>query len=255
MTALLTRAPARNRAVVAVGLGFIVALAWAYLFLLSARMGHMKSPLAMPMTSAWGPYDVALMWTMWAVMMAGMMLPSAVPMVQAYSDTIRFERGAMTGSTPLFVVGYLLMWATFAGLATGAQWILHDAALVNAMGTSTNNLLGGVLLAGAGIYQFTNVKDACLGQCRSPIGFLLNNWSNGPRGALTMGIRHGTLCVGCCWALMALLFVLGVMNLWWVALVAAVVLLEKLVPGDVITRVLGSALIAWGGALIVGFGS
>jgi len=99
------------------------------------------------------------------------------------------------------------------------------------------------------------LKDTCLRHCRSPLGFLLNNWRNGRRGAFGMGIEHGRLCVGCCWALMALLFVLGVMNLWWIALVAAVVMLERLTAGDAITRLLGASLIVWGGALIVGFGA
>jgi predicted metal-binding membrane protein len=252
MTALLTRSPARTRLLVPVGLVVITALCWAYLFVLSARMGNMKSPLAMPMSAAWTGTDALLMWTMWAVMMAGMMLPSAAPMISAYATTVRSERAQLHGSTPLFVMGYLTAWSGFAALATGAQWTLHDAALVNAMGVSTSRWLGGLLLVGAGAYQFSGVKDACLSKCRTPLGFLLTSWRAGRGGAVVMGVHHGSLCIGCCWALMTLLFVLGVMNLWWIALVAAVVLLEKLVPGDALTRALGVALFGWGAGLLVG---
>ncbi len=252
MTAVLNPPPNRTRRRVALGLVVITALSWAYLLLLSARMGDMGSTFAMPMTSAWTGRDVLFMWTMWAVMMAGMMLPSASPMISAYATTIDSDKPGVQGSTPLFVLGYLITWSGFAALATGAQWALHDAALVSPMGVSTSRWLGGGLLLAAGAYQFTGIKDGCLRQCRTPLGFLLSEWRPGPRGAVIMGLRHGALCVGCCWALMALLFVLGVMNLWWIALVAAVVLLEKLVPSDTLTKVLGAGLMVWGAALIVG---
>ncbi|TFH21157.1 MAG: DUF2182 domain-containing protein [Acidimicrobiales bacterium] len=252
MTLLLGRAPARSRLVVGSGLVLLTALAWGYLLVLSARMGAMGSSFAMPMTSAWTAHDLVLVWSMWAVMMAGMMLPSAAPMISAYSTSIRSESAGLRGSTALFVAGYLVVWSGFAALATGAQWALHDATLVDAMGVSTRGWLGGLLLLGAGAYQFTGLKDACLRQCRTPLSFLLREWRSGRRGAVVMGVRHGTVCVGCCWALMALLFVLGVMNLWWVALVAAVVLLEKLVSSDALTRVLGAVLMVWGAALIFG---
>ena len=255
MTALLTPPPARTRRRVALGVAVITVASWSYIIFLSARMGDMGSPFAMPMTSAWTREDVVLMWTMWAVMMAGMMLPSAAPMISAYAKTVSGDTPGLQGSTTVFVLGYLMAWSAFAALATGAQWLLHDAALVSAMGTSTSRWLGGILLVTAGAYQFTGLKDACLGQCRTPLGFILNEWRPGPRGALVMGLRHGTLCVGCCWALMAILFVLGVMNLWWIALVAAVVLVEKLVPSELLTRVLGASLMVWGAALMIGVGS
>jgi len=232
----------------------ITGLSWVYLVFLSVRMSEMGSPFAMPTTSAWTGQQLLLMWTMWTVMMAGMMLPSAAPMISVYSTTIRSGTPSLHGSTALFIVGYLATWSGFAVLATGAQWALHDAALVSPMGASTSRWLGGALLLVAGVYQFTATKDVCLRQCRTPLGFLLNQWRGGGRGALVMGLRHGAVCVGCCWALMAVLFVLGVMNLWWIALVAAVVLVEKLVPSQVITRVLGGALVVWGAALLAGLG-
>lgn len=254
MTALLSPASAKRSAIVPLGLVAITGLSWAYLFLLSARMGVMGSPFAMPMTSAWSPADILLMWSMWAVMMAGMMLPSATPMISAYSASVRSAPARLQGSTTLFVAGYLAAWSGFAATATAAQWLLHDVALVNGMGVSTSRWLGGLILVGAGGYQFTHLKDACLSKCRTPLGFLLTSWRDGRSGALRMGLHHGSLCVGCCWALMALLFVLGVMNLWWIAVVAAVVLLEKLVPSQALTRVVGAALIVWGAGLVAGVG-
>lgn len=255
MTAFFVTVPARTRLVMGSGVVMVTIVAWAYLILLSARMGSMGSPLAMPMTSAWNAQDIMLMWTMWAVMMVGMMLPTAVPMIAAYTTTIRSGNTALAGSTPAFVVGYLAAWSAFAAIATSIQWFLHDAALVNAMGTSTSNALGGVILVGAGVYQFTSLKRACLNQCRTPLGFLLHAWRPGRAGALIMGLHHGTFCIGCCWALMGLLFVLGVMNLWWIALVAALVLLEKVVPSTTLTRVVGAGLTVWGIGLAVGVGA
>jgi predicted metal-binding membrane protein len=238
----------------------ITGLSWAYLVFLSVQMGEMGSSFAMPMAAAWTGQQILLMWTMWAVMMAGMMLPSAAPMISAYSTTIRsgpIRAGtpSLHGSTAMFIVSYLATWSGFAVLATGAQWALHDATLVSPMGVSTSRWLGGALLLVAGVYQFTGAKNACLRQCRTPLSFLLNHWQSGGRGALVMGLRHGAVCVGCCWALMAVLFVLGVMNLWWIALVAAVVLVEKLVPSQAITRILGGSLVLWGAALLAGLGS
>lgn len=255
MSRLLSLPRARTQRSVASGLVLLTGLSWAYLVFLTVRMGDMQSPLAMPMTSAWTGEHIVLMWTMWAVMMAAMMLPSAAPVISAYATSVRSDIPGLHGSTTWFVAGYLAAWSAFAGLATAAQWVLHDAALVSAGGGSTSRWLGGVLLLTAGSYQFTRLKDACLRQCRSPLGFLLNEWRDGERGAVVMGIRHGAACVGCCWALMTLLFVLGVMNLWWIALVASVVLLEKIVPSEGLTRVLGASLIVWGAVLVIGLGS
>lgn len=252
MAATVTRARAGSKLFVPVALVAITALSWAYLLLLSSRMGDMHSPLAMPMTAAWTGADAALMFTMWSVMMAAMMLPSASPMVIAYDTTVRSDRTHLVGSTPLFVVGYLAAWTGFAAIATVAQWLLHDIALVDAMGVSTSRWLGGGLLVGAGVYQFTQVKDACVSKCRAPLGFLLTSWRSGRGGAVLMGLHHGTLCIGCCWALMALLFVLGVMNLWWIAAVAAVILLEKVVRSDLLSRLLGAVLLVWGVGLAAG---
>jgi predicted metal-binding membrane protein len=266
MTTSLTRRPTSSQAPIVGVLLAVTAVCWAYLLFLRSEMGDMPalgempmggsgSVFAMPMTSAWSFGDAVLMWTMWAVMMAAMMIPSASPMIQAYSTTIRSSSrvsSAPTGSTPLFVGGYLLAWSGFAAVAAGAQWLLHDAALVDAMGTSTSRWVAGPVLVLAGVYQFSSLKNACLGKCRTPLGFLLSEWRSGRRGAVVMGVHHGSLCIGCCWALMALLFVLGVMNLWWILLVATVVLVEKMTRSTALPRAIGVMLIVWGTAVVAG---
>lgn len=242
----------RSRRVVA-GLVLVTALCWAYLLAVAATADSMGSALAMPMTAAWTPREAALMWVMWAVMMAAMMLPSATPMVTAYAATAASPRAAgLRGSTPAFVAGYVVVWSGFALAATAAQWALHDLALVDAMGSATSRWLGGAVLLGAGAYQFTHGKRSMLGRCRTPLGFLLNAWREGRVGALVMGLHHGVLCVGCCWALMALLFVVGVMNLWGVALLAAVVLAEKITRSQHVPRAVGVVLLGWGGMVVAG---
>lgn len=233
-------------------LGF-AAVAWAYLGLVAARMGDMSSVFAIPMTAAWSATQVALMVTMWAVMMAAMMLPSAIPMVIAYDRMDRASPQATRGSVPWFVVGYIVVWVTFAVAAAGMQWFLHDMALVDGMGVVAGTGLAGLLLVGAGLFQFTPLKRASLGACRTPMGFLITSWQDGKDGALRMGLHHGLLCLGCCWALMALLFVLGVMNLAWVAALAGFVLAEKVLPrGEVTSAVGGVLMIGWGFATLVG---
>src|SRR5680860_408922 len=243
MSALFTPAAHARSGRVLAALAAVTALCWAYLFTVAAAMDSMGSALAMPMTSAWTSGDLALMWTMWAVMMAAMMLPSAAPMVTAYATTIDSPRAGLRGSTPAFIAGYVAVWSGFALLATLVQWALHDLALVDAMGSSTSRWLGGSVLLAAGAYQFTDLKRSMLGRCRAPLGFLLNAWRDGRRGALAMGLHHGLLCTGCCWGLMALLFVLGVMNLRWVALLATVVLVEKVTRSPRVPQVVGSVLV------------
>lgn len=242
---------ARPRVVVAV-LVAATAACWAYLLAVGAAMGSMDSALAMPMTTAWSSGDVALVWSMWAVMMAAMMLPSATPMVLAYARTVRSPRSSVHGSASLFVGGYVAVWSGFAVVATGLQWVLHDVALVDGMGVSTSRWLAGPALVLAGAYQFTGLKHSMLGRCRTPLGFLLSEWRDGRIGAAIMGAHHGILCVGCCWALMGLLFVLGVMNLWWIALLATVVLAEKITHSDAVPRVLGAGMLLWGALLLIG---
>lgn len=253
MTNATTIALGRARGAVVVGLVALTAASWAYLGFLTTQMGDMSSVLAMPVTSAWSPTQTVLMVTMWAVMMAAMMLPSAVPMVLAYDRMDGGTAGERGGSTTVFIAGYIVVWAAFAAGATGLQWTLHNMALVNGMGVATQSGLAGVLLIGAGVFQFSPVKRRSLGACRTPMGFMMTSWRDGKMGAFRMGLHHGTVCLGCCWALMVLLFVLGVMNLAWVVVLAAFVLLEKVSRrGELISTIGGVVLVAWGVAVVVG---
>jgi predicted metal-binding membrane protein len=241
------------RGAVVVTLVAIAAGSWVYLGAVAARMGDMSSVLAMPMTSAWSPLQAALMVTMWAVMMAAMMLPSAVPMVLTYD---RLDRGSplgQGGSAALFVAGYAVVWSGFAVGAAGLQWVLQTMALVDGMGEATQRGLASLLLVGAGAFQFSPVKRRSLGACRTPMGFLTTSWRDGRAGALRMGLHHGSLCLRCCWALMTLLFVLGVMNLFWVALLSIFVLAEKVSRrGETISLIGGLVMIVWGIGAILG---
>ena len=245
-----------DRAVIAVGIAVIAALAWAYLAYLALKMGEMGAGMAMPRMGAWTAADFGLMFLMWSVMMAGMMIPSASPMVLMFATINRSRREADTPYVPtgLFLSAYILVWTAFAGLATLANWVLHSSGLLTSMmGASASNYLGGGLLIVAGLFQWSPLKSACLSHCRSPMSFLVNDWRDGPWGALGMGLRHGTYCLGCCWALMGLLFVLGVMNLAWIAALAMFVLLEKAAArARVITAVSGLILVLWGGFLVAG---
>jgi predicted metal-binding membrane protein len=243
----------RARGAVIVGLVAFGAASWAYLGLVAAQMGDMSSVLYMPMTSAWTPVQTGLMVLMWAVMMAAMMLPSAVPMVLAYDRMDGRSAEGRVGSTSLFTTGYVLVWTAFAVGATGLQWVLHHLTLVNGMGVATGGGLAGLLLVGAGIFQLTPVKRRSLGACRTPIGFLTASWRDGRAGALRMGLHHGTLCLRCCWALMILLFVLGVMNLAWVGVLAIFVLAEKVLSrGEAISVIGGAVMIVWGVSAFLG---
>jgi predicted metal-binding membrane protein len=241
--------------VVVVSLVAFAVAGWMYLGVVTTQMGDMSSALAMPMTSAWSSGQVTLIALMWAVMMAAMMLPSAVPMVLTYDRMDRGLTNERDGSTTLFVVGYVLVWSAFAVMATALQWVLHDLALLNSMGALTQSGLAGLFLIGSGIFQFSPVKRRSLGACRTPIGFLLTSWRDGGVGALRMGLHHGTLCVRCCWALMLLLFILGVMNLLWVAVLALFVLAEKVSRrGEVVSQVGGVVMIVWGIGVVLGVG-
>lgn len=217
---------------------------WAALVWLAVDMDGTVAQWTMPSDADWDAVNLLAVGGMWAVMMAAMMLPSALPMVRAFADLS--ARGGEPGRSRAFVVAYLLVWAAFSAAATGAQWLLQVAGWVSPMIVSTSAWLSAVLLLIAGVYQFSPLKRLCLSRCRTPLGFLLGEWRPGKAGAFAMGWRHGVWCLGCCWALMALLFVGGAMNLAWVAALTVAVAIEKLAPG-------GERIAAWlGGALIAG---
>jgi predicted metal-binding membrane protein len=237
----------RDRAVVAAGLAGVAALAWAYV----VRMADMPAHAAMAMPGMDEAGHAGLVWLvgMWAVMMVAMMLPSAAPTILLFAAVSRRRRQQGRPAVPvaIFTLGYLLVWTAYAVGAATVQWTLHRAALLSPTMASASPLLGGGLLVAAGVYQWMPLKGACLSHCRSPLGFFATEWREGPAGALAMGMRHGSQCVGCCWLLMALLFVAGVMNLLWVAAIAGFVLLEKLMPGgERLGRAVGVVLVCWG---------
>ena len=264
----------RDRYIVIAGLAAVVLLAWSYTVFLAWDMRGMGmesgvaihsemammdnsvgQTMLMPMTAHWTALDFGLMLSMWAVMMMAMMVPSAAPMILtfgAFSRKLR-ERERPYVPTGIFVLGYIAAWGGFALFATLAQWGLHATAFVSPMGVSTDAVLGGTLLLTAGIFQWTPLKYSCLTSCRSPLGFLMSEWRSGSKGALIMGIRHGNYCLGCCWMLMALLFVLGVMNLVWIAALAGLVMVEKVVPrGQEVSKLSGIGLAGWGLWMLAG---
>ena len=193
--------------------------------------------------------SLTLTFAMWVVMMAGMMLPSAAPAILLYGGLVRksAERGKVLPAVWIFAGGYLAAWTGFSLAATLLQASLERAALLTPAMTSASSLLSASVLFAAGIYQLTPLKQACLGKCRNPLEFFVTRWRDGAAGAFRMGVGHGAYCVGCCWALMLLLFVAGVMNLAWVALIAAFVFVEKLLPAPTfVSRITGAVLIATG---------
>jgi predicted metal-binding membrane protein len=241
----------RGRIVVLSGLALITALSWAYVASLASDMRNMDvgAEMTMPRMQAWGVADFGLTFGMWAVMMVAMMTPSAAPMILMFAGVNQRRRKQQVSYAPtsVFLAGYLGVWAAFSVLATAAQWGLHTVSLLSPMMAITSPALGGILLVAAGIYQWTPLKYTCLSKCRSPLGFVLNEWREGRWGAFLMGMKHGGYCTGCCWSLMALLLVAGVMNLLWVAAIAGFVLLEKVAPaGDRLGRVAGVLLVGWG---------
>jgi len=232
----------------------MVALAWAYLFYTARPMPGMDmSAMQMPGFYGWGVSTVILLFLMWAIMMFAMMVPSAVPMIQAFLTVKERRKNSSRQFVPagVFLLGYIVVWTAFSVTATLAQWGLHKAALLSPMMIATSPVVSGGLLLAAGVFQWTPLKRACLRGCRSPLSFLMGEWREGTAGAFRMGLRHGVHCVGCCWALMALLFVVGVMNLVWIAVIAIFVMAEKVLPrGELLGHIGGVALVGAGIAVI-----
>ncbi|WP_332773628.1 DUF2182 domain-containing protein [Phenylobacterium sp.] len=290
MPGAFERLLSRRRAITVVGLLALCALAWLYILTgaglgMSARemttlslfphktaaaqampgmdMSGMDMPgMVMDMgpapatPPAWTPRTAALMVAMWWAMMIAMMSPSAAPTILLYAQVHRRavaqsqiqDRPAPTGA---FAAGYLLTWLGFSVAAAGLQWVFGRVGLISDMGSQSRWLSGGLLIA-AGLYQLSPLKQTCLAHCRAPAAFLSTHWRPGATGALRLGLRHGAYCVGCCWMLMALLFVGGVMNLAWIAALAVLVLAEKLFPaGRWIGLVCGAVLVGWGVATLL----
>ncbi len=234
----------------------LIALAWFELWRMGQAMaapGGMLEMAMMGMPMPWSLTDAALMLSMWTLMMAAMMLPSALPMLLLYQQMLRRRLPASQHllALSLFATAYLLVWSGFSLLATLLQWWLDSLTLLSPELRSTSTWLAAALLFGAGLYQWLPLKQACLRHCQGPALFLASHWRPGVMGGWRMGLHHGLYCLGCCWALMGLLFVVGVMNLLWVALIAAYVLLEKLLAaGPWLARSAGLLLLGWALALL-----
>jgi len=257
----------RDRRIVVLAIAAMTAFAWLYLLWLSRSMTMGGSPMpdmpgmdmsaAMaPMLRSWTSADFAFIFVMWAIMMIGMMTPSAAPMILIYARVARQSalEGRPLAATGLFAGGYLLSWTAFSLAAAVAQGALERAAWLTPMMAAANNMVGGIVLIATGLYQGTPLKDACLKQCQSPFAFIQSHggFGKGVTGALRLGLHHGFYCIGCCWALMALLFAGGVMNIAWIAAIAIFVLIEKVLPtGRLVARFAGVGLVLAGTWLII----
>jgi|SRR5688572_1131473 len=246
--------PRRDLVAILIGMSGVTLLAWIYLVTSAARMTDMAMP-AMPdmpdmvQLRVWSPADFLLMFAMWAVMMVGMMVPTAIPMTLLYAAVARKAGRQNTPLPPtaVFVMGYVSTWTLFSAAATVLQFGLERAALLSPMMVSNSPLLGAATLLAAGVYQWTPLKKLCLRHCRAPAHFFSEHWRDGTLGAFRMGVDHGAYCLGCCGFLMLLLFVGGVMNLLWVATIALFVLAEKVSPfGERAGQVAGAALTVLG---------
>jgi predicted metal-binding membrane protein len=240
----------RDRWIVFAALAGITGLAWWWMAQEARGMEHGSCcNMVAPDTNPWDTATLLPLFFMWSEMMVAMMIPSAAPMILTFAAVNRKRREQDRPYVPtgIFLAGYLAVWTAFSAFAALLQWFLHAKTLLTPMMTGTSPLLGGGLFVAAGIFQFTPLKNACLRHCRSPLGFLLADWREGRTGAFVMGLKHGTYCTGCCWFLMLLLFVVGVMNVLWIAALTLFVLLEKVVPhGPRAGWAAGVGMIGWG---------
>jgi predicted metal-binding membrane protein len=229
-------------------LGAITLASWIWIAVMARDMyGSMQGASAWMMTTVWDWPHLVLLWLMWAVMMTAMMLPSAAPLILLYAGAARSngEPGRPSHRVYALAAGYILVWSAYSAIATALQRVLSSALILNPMMEPATARGAAVVLATAGLYQLTPLKRACLRACRSPLGFLLQHWRGGARGAFQLGVRHGAHCLGCCWAMMLILFAGGVMNVSVIIALTAWVLIEKLAPfGEHTSIASGIALLA-----------
>ena len=246
---------ARPRAGLAAVLIALPLACWIWVVAMARDMyGPMSGASAWMMTVTWDAPRLLLLWAMWAAMMAGMMLPTIAPMLLLYGGAMRKREGLRHPSTRIYAMagGYLAVWAGFSVGATALQRVLATSSLLTMMMEPAHDTAAAVLLLVAGVYQLTPLKQACLVACRSPITLLSTGWREGTAGAFRMGVSHGLYCLGCCWALMLLLFAGGVMNLAVILALTLWVAIEKLAPfGQQSARVSGALLLGAGGWLLV----
>lgn len=235
----------------------VILLSWAYIVHLNSlmqgnSMTSMAKEMSMPQSNQWTLNEFFSAFLMWSVMMIAMMLPSAMPMILVFAavNKKRLSEGRDFVATWVFVIGYILIWILFSVFAASLQWIFHSLAILSPELKIASPLISGTVLILAGIYQFTPVKKVCIKNCQAPFGFIVEHWRNGKKGAFVMGLHHGLFCLGCCWILMALLFAAGIMNLLWIALIAAFIFVEKIVHIRWVSWIAGLFLIVFGFVLI-----
>jgi predicted metal-binding membrane protein len=254
-TQRLETALRHDRTIVVVALAGIAAVAWGYMIYEARAMDRTGvcacAGMAMsgPDLHPWSAFVILPLFLMWAEMMVAMMIPSAAPTLLIFARVNRERRRLERPFVPVtvFLLGYILVWTGFSLLAAVAQWALHGWTLLSPEMASTSRIFSGMLLVCTGAFQWTPWKRACLTHCRAPLAFLLSDWRDGATGALWMGLKHGAYCAGCCWLLMILLFVTGVMNIFWVGVITVLALLERVVPhGHRLGNFLGAALVGWG---------
>ena len=243
-----------RRAEILTAMGLVFVASWAFVAWMTLSMAHPAVRVMMPVDAAWSWSTAVAVAVMWGGMMVAMMFPSAAPMILTFDALERrnAQAGRAASRSLVFAGAYLLVWIGYSALAAGAQWALQASGMLTPMIVSSSERLTAGLLILAGVYQLTPLKQACLRRCRTPVGFLMAEWRDGMRGALTMGLKHGLYCAGCCWALMLLLFVAGVMNPVWIVFLTLVVALEKWprLPGW-IARLFGAALLCAGAAILL----
>ena len=237
-----------RRAPIWLGLVVVLGLSWLYLVHMSASMPGVTAPMATTIGRA-APMELFITFIMWSVMMVAMMVPTTIPTISLFATLTSRRHPSQDPSamTAIYIGGYIAVWIGYSVFAALTQWALTRAMLMSPMAVSSSMVVSALILLGAGAFQFTPLKDACLTQCRSPLAFFIAEWRDGGRGAFILGLRQGTYCVTCCWSLMAIMFVVGVMNLAAMALLTMFMLAEKVAPPAWhIDRVAGAALIIWG---------
>ena len=250
----------RDRLVVGCALAGIAAAAWLYLaheverFAATGVCQCAAVVIGGADLAPWSLQTLAPLFLMWTEMMVAMMLPAVTPLVLLFSNVARSrrERGHPYVSTAFFVAGYFAVWTLFSLIAALAQWILHGFALLSPQMTANSSIVGGLIFFGAGVFQFTPLKRVCLAHCRSPLNFLMTDWRDGRAGAFLMGWKHGLFCTICCWLLMLLLFAVGVMNLFWITVLAVFALSERIAPKTWhLSQISGLTLLCFGTWLVL----
>jgi predicted metal-binding membrane protein len=220
---------------------------------LTPEMRAALTVLCGPTGEAWSVGDGLAVFAMWVAMVLAMMLPSAAPVLTSYATLAEEKRaaGEATVSPLVLAAGYLSIWIVFAAVATVAQGLLTQLRVLTPAGTTVSEVLAGTTLLAAGLYQFSPLKMGCLTKCRFPAPYFADNWTARIAGVFRQGVEQGLDCLGCCWALMVVMFAVGVMNVVWIAVIGAVMVTEKVTTSLAVPRLVGVVLLLWGGALIL----